>query len=551
MSKPDPKDKSVSSLSSAEALAATMDSVQRRARPFADSDADTMLAEEEEAKKGTLTEIVGTVLNDRYTVTRKIGQGGMGAVYEATHNLIGKRVALKVLLDKHAQNDQVVARLKQEARLASSIGHQNIIDITDFGTTASGRTFVVMEYLEGESLGARIAKDGRLGSAEVLHIAKQVAGALAAAHLKGIVHRDIKPENIFIVSKEEGDFVKVVDFGISKSMSEQQDDEMRLTQTGMVLGTPLYMSPEQARGDDDLDHRIDIYALGVLLYESLTGEVPFQGKNYLSILTQVTSETPKSPCELVPDIDRDLESITLKAMAKDRDERYQSMEEFVADLEALQEPGLNTTSGRIVAARWRRRKERSPIWTYAAGLALIMGIAGASVWGVGALMAADSVPASQDASVAAAVVLPPVPDVRVAEVVPPKPEESTTVRLTIQSEPEGVAIYQGERTRCETTPCTLEFLRDSDAIVLRGSLEGYEDGRLPITPSIDAGKVLTIRLTKSTTRKGKGKKQSGESGKNGPKTKSNGDNKDNTPNKDKARNGGGELQSNPFGSKPQ
>ena len=182
----------------------------------------------------------------------------MGAVYEAKHALIGKRVAVKVLLEKfHAKSD-FVARLLQEARLASSIGHQNIVDVTDFGTTDDGRSFVVMEFLDGESLADLERREAPLPIERSLRIARQAASALGAAHAKGIFHRDVKPENLYLVRRGDADFVKVVDFGISKAVKPGGDDgaeAYRLTHTGLLLGTPLYMSPEQARGDEDLDHR--------------------------------------------------------------------------------------------------------------------------------------------------------------------------------------------------------------------------------------------------------------------------------------------------------
>src|SRR5450432_2492226 len=218
--------------------------------------------------------LLGVVLAGRYEVLRRIGEGGVGAVYEAKHTHIGKRVAVKVLLEKfHAQSD-LVARLLQEARLASSIGHENIIDITDFGTTDDGRTFVVMEFLDGESLAQVIEREGALAPQRAIAIVRQVASALGAAHGKRVVHRDVKPENVFITQRGEKDFVKVGDFGISKDMKPDDGSDgtgmsPRPAQTGVVLGTPLYMSPEQARGEDDLDHRIDIYALGTILYETL------------------------------------------------------------------------------------------------------------------------------------------------------------------------------------------------------------------------------------------------------------------------------------------
>jgi serine/threonine protein kinase len=268
-------------------------------------------------------------------VTRKIGQGGMGAVYEATHTLIGKRVAVKVLLDKYARKEQVVARLEQEARLASAIGHEHIIDITDFGQTDDGRTFVVMEFLEGESLAELLNREGPLPEQRIIDIARQIASALGAAHAKGIVHRDVKPDNVFLLRRKDKDFVKVVDFGISKSLRQSdagEADSPRLTQTGMVLGTPLYMSPEQARGDEELDARIDVYALGVIMYELATGRVPFTGTNYLAIISQVLNDEPRPPRERPARAERGVRTIILKALAKDRAERYQTTDELLADL---------------------------------------------------------------------------------------------------------------------------------------------------------------------------------------------------------------------------
>ncbi|HSN30353.1 MAG TPA: serine/threonine-protein kinase, partial [Kofleriaceae bacterium] len=281
-------------------------------------------------------ELVGATLSGRYTVTRKIGQGGMGAVYEAKHTAIGGRFAVKVLLDKYAKRDAIVARLKQEAQLATSLDHEHIIRVTDFGSTDDGRTFVVMEFLEGESLAELLARESMLPEQRILRIASQAASALAAAHAKGIVHRDIKPENLFIIKRKEQDFVKIVDFGISKNLraSDEQEEAPRLTQTGMVLGTPLYMSPEQARGDEDLDHRVDIYALGVIMYEAIAGRVPFAGTNYLSVISQVLNEDPKPVREIRPDVSEELEAIIAKAMAKDRTQRYEDADAMLQDLTA-------------------------------------------------------------------------------------------------------------------------------------------------------------------------------------------------------------------------
>jgi serine/threonine-protein kinase len=293
------------------------------------------------AADATFDSLIGATLAGRYEIVRRIGEGGMGAVYEARHAVIGKRVAVKVLLEKFLTKSDFVARLLQEARLASSIGHENIVDVTDFGTTDDGRSFVVMEFLDGEALSQLIMREAPLPVERSLRIARQVASALGAAHAKGIFHRDVKPENVYLVRRGEADFVKVVDFGISKAVKQGGPEEgaeaYRLTHTGLLLGTPLYMSPEQARGDEDLDHRVDIWALGVMMYECLTGEVPFRANNYLGIISQVLTHTAAPPSKVRPElgIPDAVEAVVMRAMAKDRAQRYQAMSDLERDLERL------------------------------------------------------------------------------------------------------------------------------------------------------------------------------------------------------------------------
>ncbi len=503
----------------ADGLAKTIDSGSRPrtdpGREVTDSGADTLLARsapDDEPRPQApasaaepVDDLLGVTLGERYQVTAKLGQGGMGAVYEAKHTVIGKRVALKVLLDKHAEKDQSVARLKQEARLASSIGHENIIDITDFGTTDTGRTFVVMEYLDGESLGSVIASKGRLGSQRAIRIGKQIASALGAAHDKGIVHRDIKPENIFVLTRDGQDFIKVLDFGISKSLVAD-DEDVRLTQTGMVLGTPLYMSPEQAQGDDDLDHRIDIYALGVILYEAVTGEVPFRGKNYLNILTQVISDDPKFASEYVPDLDQNLESVICKAMAKDREERYQSMEEFASDLEQLDLINPKSTSSKITAARWRRNQRTRSKRSYATWIAAVAVVAGASVMGVTLLIGDDPSSSATKAAVAAAISYDASGDISPTDAAP----AFVKAHITLESDPPGATVLAGSLNVCAATPCSYQPAMTGEQITLRVVHEGYIDGSLTITPELDNQETLRIRLDPSpadapTSSKGKGK----------------------------------------------
>jgi eukaryotic-like serine/threonine-protein kinase len=283
--------------------------------------------------------LIGTILADRYEIVRRIGEGGMGAVYEGRHIVLGRAVAVKVLLEKFLEKTELVARLLQEARMASAIGHENIVDVTDFGTTADGRSFVVMEFLEGEALAQLVIRDAPLAVDRCLRIARQVVSALGAAHEKGIVHRDVKPENVFLLRRGEQDFVKVVDFGVSKAVHTREEgaEMMRLTRTGMILGTPLYMSPEQARGGEDVDARADVWAVGVMLYECLTGEVPFRATNYLGVISQVLTQEVQPPSRLRPElgIPPAVESVVMRAMEKDRSRRYGSMAELERDIDRL------------------------------------------------------------------------------------------------------------------------------------------------------------------------------------------------------------------------
>ncbi len=430
----------------------------------------------------TMAEIIGATLSGRYLVTRKVGQGGMGAVYEATHTLIGKRVAVKVLLEKYAQREAIVQRLEQEARLASSIGNEHIIDITDFGKTEDGRTFVVMEFLEGESLAECLTREVRLPEQRILRMIQQTASALAAAHAKGIVHRDIKPENLFLLRRKEQDFVKVVDFGISKSLraSSEEDAQPRLTQTGMVLGTPLYMSPEQARGDDELDARVDIYALGVIMYEASTGRVPFAGNNYLSVISQVLNETPKSPRELRPELSDEFEAIVMKAMEKDKHHRYASANDMLADVNAvLDDPTHSTERAKITSPRKRAKKGslRYAVWIGAVALALL-----AVVMLVKMLMgepanqqpAAGALPDDAGVALASDAVRATTPDAAVAP-------EVQTIMVKITSTPSGAEVFV-EGASKGRTPIEVPIVLSNKEVNGDLSLAGYNDQTIKFNP---------------------------------------------------------------------
>ena len=277
--------------------------------------------DEEEAHR-----LEGKLVAVRYKVLRKIGEGGMGSVYLAEHVTIQKKIALKVLLHEYARKDLIKQRFLQEAKAAAKIGHENIVDIIDFGNTPTGSLFFAMEYLEGDDLSKVLQMNGPMTWGRAKPILLQVCRALEAAHSKGIIHRDMKPENIFLEEREgKRDFVKILDFGIAKVGLE--DGGERLTRSGMVFGTPHYMSPEQAMGKKP-DNRVDVYSVGVILYEMLTGEVPFNADSFMGILTRHISDKPTPPRELREDIPQEVEAIILKALSKKPEGRYQSMAEM-------------------------------------------------------------------------------------------------------------------------------------------------------------------------------------------------------------------------------
>ena len=431
---------------------------------------------EEEARFDSL---IGTVLADRYEVVRRIGEGGMGAVYEARHTVIGKRVAVKVLLEKFVAKSDFVARLLQEARLASSIGHEHIVDVTDFGTTADGRSFVVMEFLDGESLAELAMREAPLPIERSLGIARQVASALGAAHAKGIFHRDVKPENIYLVKRGDADFVKVVDFGISKAVKPAGDEGgegYRLTHTGLLLGTPLYMSPEQARGEEDLDHRVDIWALGILLYECLTGEVPFRANNYLGIISQVLTHVPTPPSKLRPElgIADAVESVVMRAMDKDRTRRYQTMAELEHDLELLLAGDQNVGMAPAATTATTTRIVAPKRWPLLAGAAVVLsGAIAIAVRGTPEEKL-PAPPVTAPAPVAApAAMAPALP--------PPAPPPAPVVPAAVAPSPVPPPAVKKKKLKTAAAPAALApadkpvSKPSSRGVLPSGSKEGYSD----------------------------------------------------------------------------
>ena len=269
--------------------------------------------------------LIGNVFDGRYRIERKLGTGGMADVYLAEDQELGRRVAIKILNDRHAADDQFVERFRREAKNAAGLSHPNIVSVYDRGT-AEGTYYIAMEYLDGRSLKELIVSRGPAPVKTAVEYGRQILAAVGFAHRHGIVHRDIKPHNV-LVAGDEGR-LKVTDFGIARSGASQ------MTEVGSIIGTAQYLSPEQARGSQ-VDQTSDLYSVGVVLYELLTGQVPFTGETPLEIAMKHLSEVPKPPSELRPEVPHDLDLVVLRALAKDPSERYQSAEKMDADLERV------------------------------------------------------------------------------------------------------------------------------------------------------------------------------------------------------------------------
>jgi serine/threonine protein kinase len=287
--------------------------------------------------------LLGTTVAGRYKVIELLGEGGMGAVYLSEHVAIEKRIALKVLHPEYASKADIVTRFHQEAVSASRIKHPNVLEIFDFGQLDNGSFYLAMEFLEGNDLADEIQRHRVLDPARGLSFALQICRALSAAHAKGVVHRDMKPENVFLQRTPDGEeIVKIVDFGIAQLRTNEEAaagaKQRRLTRTGMIFGTPEYMSPEQA-GGKHADLRADVYAVGIILYEMFTGAVPFTGETFLGVLAKHLNETAPPLCAVYPEvaISLELQATILRALEKDPDARYQSMGELSQALGATPE----------------------------------------------------------------------------------------------------------------------------------------------------------------------------------------------------------------------
>ncbi|HEX5658289.1 MAG TPA: serine/threonine-protein kinase [Polyangiales bacterium] len=270
-----------------------------------------------------------------YVIERQLGQGGMAVVYEARHRAIGKRVALKMLLPHHAAHPELAQRFQREGEAAALLDHANAVAVLDGGADARGTPFLVMEYLEGEDLGNVLSREGRLGVERTVDLLLPMIAAIAAAHDLGIVHRDLKPENLFLARRHGQLVPKVLDFGISKT---NEADSMKLTRSESLLGTPHYMSPEQAQGAGQADAQSDQFAIGVMLYECVTGKCPFEGNSLFAVLAAIVGGTLTPPSELVPGLDPVFEAIVTRTLNKEPEARFPDLRTLGSALLPLASP---------------------------------------------------------------------------------------------------------------------------------------------------------------------------------------------------------------------
>lgn len=277
--------------------------------------------------------LIGTLLEDRYRIIDVIGRGGMGVVYRAKQEYMDRIVAVKMLQPQLVKDSTTVKRFEQEAKAASKLMHPNIITLHDYGFVGEV-PYLVMDFVQGTSLSELLKSGGQLGVLRSINIFAQVCDALEHAHRNGIVHRDLKPGNIMLIQTEQNeDFVKVVDFGVAKILEIGEEDKQRLTSTGEIFGSPVYMSPEQCEGRD-LDGRADLYSMGIVMFETLTGKLPLAGKNVIETITKHLNERPPSFNQVRPDLyfpDR-LEAAVMRALEKNPDDRHQSMLELKNEL---------------------------------------------------------------------------------------------------------------------------------------------------------------------------------------------------------------------------
>lgn len=477
----------------------------------------------------------GTLIDGKYKVVRRVASGGMGAVYEAVHKRIGRRVAIKLILPELASSKEMTQRFEREARAASAIGHSNIVEVFDLGTTQEGLPFLVMEFLDGKDLGALIEERGALSVPVAKHIIGQVLDALSEAHAQKIIHRDMKPENVFLVSRgDDPYFVKLLDFGISK-MCGGEEAKLHLTSTGLILGTPFYMSPEQARGEKTIDHRSDLFSAGTMFYQALTGKRPFTAENLNQLLYQIIGGKIVPPLEANPEMPLDMEKVLLKALAIDTEDRFASAKEFkaavfgeqlVSTAEIQRHQSKRAKSNEVIAFSQTIQESTpgsisSPFATPMAWTGgktteetpkksrRLLGVVFGGLFVLAVVMAFSfflrsesgkkveslnkSNPVAQSNSSSGAGDNGVKASSKDQSDVEPEKNENKTIRVKLSLDPKDAQVYL-DGNRVEALP--LEIMKGPEEHKLLVKKEGYVPKTLPI--KAEADQILVISLTKST-----------------------------------------------------
>lgn len=299
-------------------------------------DFDSEICPETDKLLTPIHKLSGTELEGKYKIHEIIGEGGMGVIYESEHMAIGKKLAIKFLNPELRQSIEAYERFKREARASAIIAHKNIVDVIDIGETIEGIPYIIMEFLSGQDLGRRITDWRRIPLDESRNVLIQVLEALAAVHSCGVVHRDLKPENVFLARQSGGsEIVKVLDFGISRLTRGEDRGKLRLTKAGYVYGTPNYIAPEQAEGKADIDHRSDLYSAGMILYEMVTGQLPFTGESYGKLLVDIITKPIPDPRNFFPDLPISIVSFLNLSLEKNPNERFQSAQEMLREMKSI------------------------------------------------------------------------------------------------------------------------------------------------------------------------------------------------------------------------
>jgi eukaryotic-like serine/threonine-protein kinase len=450
-----------------------------------------------------------------YKITAKLGEGGMGVVYLAEHPVIGKKVAMKAIHPELSKNSDVVSRFITEAKAVNQIGHEHIVDIADFGNTSDGEFYFVMEYLQGESLSDRLKREKRIPLNQAMSISAQIADALNASHQQGIIHRDLKPENIFLCNRGANrEFVKVLDFGLAK-LTQNDQKVTHKTRTGSVMGTPYYMSPEQCEGKTEIDYRADIYSLGVLIFEMLTGKVPFGGEGYGEIIVKHVTMPPPSVRSVVPDLPEFMDSIMYRVLAKDRDQRFQTM----ADLrEALLDPERYASSApeigipedlsgiaRAAAPMARADIEARSALMDAANIITPPPPGGTPSGRCELIENIDNLIRTKPGS--RLVLLVGIGSISLAlflllgrhnEARRPLPTASlplhpATVRVNFNSDPDGAVVVRADGKTLGLTPLSIEVSYSDSAVEFQFKKSGYEPKTMYVVPNLPSPLFATLR----------------------------------------------------------